>query len=107
MRSGLRILLVVVAAMPVLWSQPEPTDIGNAATIGLGRSGMPRGGALATLFCYGLSGDPGIVTASTTTPLPFELGGVQVTVNGALAPILAVVIPGSPAKLGKSTFRFR
>lgn len=54
---------------------------------------MPSGGALATVFCSGITTNPGVFVPSSSTPLPFELGGVRVEVNGVLAPLLAVVIP--------------
>jgi uncharacterized protein (TIGR03437 family) len=62
----------------------------NAASFTLA---MPSGGALATVFIFGAIGTPGILIAPSSLPLPFELGGIRVTVNGAAAPILAVVIP--------------
>src|ERR1022692_3041174 len=55
--------------------------------------GMPRGGALASIFVSGLTGTPGITVAPSLSLLPQELAGITVTVNGATAPILAVAIP--------------
>jgi uncharacterized protein (TIGR03437 family) len=54
---------------------------------------MPFGGGLASIFVSGLTGTPGLVTASSALPLPYQLAGVSVGVNGAAAPILAVFIP--------------
>jgi uncharacterized protein (TIGR03437 family) len=55
--------------------------------------GMPRRGALASVFVSGLTGPPGITVAPSLSLLPQELAGITVTVNGATAPILAVAIP--------------
>jgi len=55
--------------------------------------GMPRGGALASIFVSGLTGTPRITVAPSLSLLPQELAGITVTVNGATAPILAVAIP--------------
>ena len=46
-------------------------------------------GSLATVFAAGVLDDPGVVSA-TNLPLPVELAGVSVEVNGMAAPILAV-----------------
>lgn len=53
---------------------------------------MPAGGALASIFVSGLVGTPGIVEAPSPAVLAPKLAGVTVTVNGATAPILAIVI---------------
>jgi len=52
-------------------------------------TGLPFGGGLATIFLSGLSGMNGILSAQSF-PLPTEIAGVSVKVNGELAPILAV-----------------
>jgi uncharacterized protein (TIGR03437 family) len=57
------------------------------------QKGMPTGGALASILCTGLTGEPGIVNAPCSLPLPYELVGITVSVNGELAPILSVFIP--------------
>jgi uncharacterized protein (TIGR03437 family) len=51
-------------------------------------SGLPEAGGLASIFVHGLSVS-GIVQASGT-PLPTELDGVSVFVDGIAAPMLAV-----------------
>jgi len=51
-------------------------------------SGLPEAGGLASIFVHGL-GVSGIVQASST-PLPTELDGVSVFVDGIAAPMLAV-----------------
>lgn len=52
-------------------------------------AGLPPKGALATLFCTGLPVSEGVQTADGY-PLPLELAGVRVRVDGVEAPILAV-----------------
>jgi uncharacterized protein (TIGR03437 family) len=52
---------------------------------------LPSGGALATIFVSGLTGTPGLVTAPSSSPLPYQLAGVEITINNSPAPILAVV----------------
>jgi uncharacterized protein (TIGR03437 family) len=59
---------------------------------------MPRGGALAAVFCKGLRGKPGLLTAQAKPFLPFLLGSddvpaIGVFVNGTLAPIVSIYIP--------------
>jgi hypothetical protein len=57
-------------------------------------SGLPFAGSLATVFLHGLMGINGIIAADNF-PLPTQLAGVSVKVNGELAPILAVAsLPG-------------
>jgi uncharacterized protein (TIGR03437 family) len=56
-------------------------------------AGLPSGGALGTIFCPALPGKPGLYVASASSPLPFELAGLQVFVNRAPAPLLAVYVP--------------
>jgi uncharacterized protein (TIGR03437 family) len=87
------LLMFTVAFAPSLHgqSQIQIKAVVNAASF---QSGMPSGGALATVFCSGLGGSPGTYTAPPTSPLPFKLAGVQVRVNAASAPILGVYIPG-------------
>ncbi len=61
-------------------------------------SGLPYGGALATAYVSGLRGlKAGTYVAPSSGPLPNSLGGVQVLVNGAVAPVLAVVVPSDPS----------
>jgi uncharacterized protein (TIGR03437 family) len=62
----------------------------NAATF---VRALPAGGSLGTVFVSGLIGKPGLVTAPSSSPLPYELADVRIDVNDAPAPILAVYIP--------------
>ncbi|HXJ44776.1 MAG TPA: hypothetical protein VNH18_36150, partial [Bryobacteraceae bacterium] len=56
--------------------------------------GLPFSGGLASVFLDGLTGIHGITTAAGY-PLPTQLAGVSVKVNGELAPMLAVAsLPG-------------
>ena len=84
--------LIAVAAAAPSGAQPKITAVVNSATF---VSGLPRGGALATVFCSGLQDffPPSIYVAPQTKPLPTVLDGfVSVEVNGFFAPILAVVV---------------
>ncbi|MCW5981198.1 MAG: hypothetical protein KIT09_24155 [Bryobacteraceae bacterium] len=51
--------------------------------------GLPSKGSIAAVFCTGLEGIDGIVSAAAV-PLPTELAGVRVRVGGAAAPLFAV-----------------
>jgi hypothetical protein len=62
-----------------------PAAIVNAASFGEGISP----GSLATMFGSGLTSLPGIVEAGVF-PLPTELAGTSVTMNGIRAPVIAV-----------------
>jgi len=67
----------------------------NSATF---QSGLPSGGALATIFCTGLplsTVKPGTYIAPASSPLPYALGGLYVVINNAPSPLLAVVITSS------------
>jgi len=89
-------LSLLVALSPMAWSQAKIVAVGNAASF---QSGLPDGGALATAYVSGLSGlKPGTYIAPSSQPLPNSLGGVQVRVNNALAPILAVTVPSDPSQ---------
>ena len=59
------------------------------ATIANGAYGLPEYGSLAAVSCAGLSGIVGTIQA-TQYPLPTQLAGVSVTVNGTAAPLLAI-----------------
>lgn len=95
-------------AAPQGWSQAQIQAIVNSASFQPGVTepttgivpqviqGLPSGGALATAFVSGIAGYgivPGNYVAPASSPLPRELGGVSVGVNGAFAPILSVYIP--------------
>ncbi len=78
---------VAIEAQGGLTNSPPPVNSASFVR------GLPSGGALATVFVFGLTGTPGLLVPPSSSPLPFELGGVRVAVNGAAAPLLAVVIP--------------
>jgi uncharacterized protein (TIGR03437 family) len=80
---------VAIEAQGGLMNSPPPVN--SASFV----QGLPSGGALATVFVFGLTGTAGLLIPPLSSPLPFELGGVRVTVNGAASPILAVVIPAT------------
>jgi len=84
------ILWLAEAVCPIAQAQLKIQAVVNAASF---QSEMPRGGALASIFVSGLKGTPGITVAPSLSELPPQLAGVTVIVNGATAPILAVVIP--------------
>ena len=94
------------------WSQAQIQAIVNSASYQTGvveavsppvsgtqtLQGLPSGGALATAFVSGVTGagiKPGTFAAPSSSPLPFSLDGVAVSVNGAPAPILFVYVPAS------------
>jgi len=61
--------------------------------------GLPFAGGLATVFLSGLTGINGIIAADRY-PLPTQLAGVSVKVNGELAPLLAVAsLPGGEQQI--------
>ncbi len=89
-----RILALSAAAAlnPAVFGQAQIVAIVNVASF---QPGLPRGGALATLYVSGLNVQPGLYVASSV-PLPFLLDGVSVVIDGlAFAPILAVSAPQS------------
>jgi uncharacterized protein (TIGR03437 family) len=55
--------------------------------------GLPFAGSLATVFCTGLTGISGVQSA-TSYPLPDQISGVSVTIDGTSAPLLAVANQG-------------
>jgi uncharacterized protein (TIGR03437 family) len=78
-----------------LYAQPAIVAVANAASW---QSGLPLGGALATVFVSGLTGlTPGTYVAPSGQPLPRTLGGVEVFINEDYAPLLAVIIPSDPS----------
>lgn len=88
-RSAIGLLLF--ALLPTAWSQPQVIAVVNSASF---QSGMPTGGALATAFVTGLTAlTPGTYVAPPSSPLPYTLGGVTVTMNSDYAPLLAVIVP--------------
>ena len=81
--TPLTVLLVVIA--PHACGEIRLLAVTSSASF---VQGVPAPGSLATAFCTGLTGFDGILTASA--PLPFSLAGVQVSVGGKPAPILAL-----------------
>ena len=81
-------------------SQLQITGVVNSASF---QSGLPAGGGLATVFCSGTDPSgalrPGTYISSTSSPLPYELGGLGVGINYASSPVLAVVIASSGQSL--------
>jgi uncharacterized protein (TIGR03437 family) len=86
-------LSVLIAAIAIQTAAAQIRDlvVTDAAAF---TPGLPYYGSLASVFCTGLTGIGGIQTA-TQYPLPFQIAGVSVTVNGAAAPLLAVADLGS------------
>src|ERR1700676_1029921 len=52
-------------------------------------TGLPQKGSLASIFCTGLQGEPGIVSA-TQYPLSNRVNDISVWINSVPAPILAI-----------------
>src|SRR5581483_5072132 len=85
-------LLSLMAMWPgISWSTIQCSSVVNSASY---EPGLPAGGALATLFCTGVPGTPGLYVAPSGASLPFALSGIHIEVNSILAPVLAVFIPG-------------
>src|SRR5260370_367817 len=51
--------------------------------------GLPQPGSLASLFCTGLQGAPGVISA-TQYPLSNQLSDISVWINSIPAPILSI-----------------
>lgn len=95
MIRSITLLSLIVAVSPTAWSQAKIVAVVNAASF---QPGLPYGGALATAYVSGLVGlKTGTYLAPSSQPLPYSLGGIGVKVNGALAPLLAVVVPSDPS----------
>jgi uncharacterized protein (TIGR03437 family) len=94
-RSGV-VLISLFSAIP-LNAQQQTVTVFNSASM---EAGMPRGGALATVFVtpppggWGSTLVPGVYPQSP--PLPSSAQGFTVLVNGASAPILAVAVSNNP-----------
>ncbi|MGO9259082.1 MAG: hypothetical protein ACLQU1_22590 [Bryobacteraceae bacterium] len=96
-------LFVSLAATPCAVGQVKILSVVNSASF---QPGLPSGGALATVFCSGLSLAPGTYLAPATGPLPLSPAGIQVVVNNAVAPILAIVVP-QPADAAPAQINFQ
>jgi uncharacterized protein (TIGR03437 family) len=86
-----RAVILCLSLAGTVWAQVQVLAVVNAASY---QAGLPEPGALATIFCTGLTGISGIVTPATQLPLPRQLAGVQVAVNLGAAPLLAVADVG-------------
>jgi len=80
------LLLLIVFAIPTASAQIQVLAVTDAATFSTTSLAW---GSLATVFCTGLTGIDGIQRA-TQYPLPYEIAGVSVRLNGDSAPLLAV-----------------
>ncbi len=89
MNRRLTLVTILIGSATPAWSQCQ---VVNSASY---QRGLPSGGALATAFCQGVVGEPGLHVAPPSSPPPFTLAGVQISVNKSLAPILAVYIPSA------------
>lgn len=89
---------VILAGVLLAPSVLRPADqtiqvvaVTNSADFQLG---LPQKGSLASIFCTGLQGGPGVITAPSQPPLPTEItvagSSVSVWINFVRAPILAV-----------------
>jgi uncharacterized protein (TIGR03437 family) len=91
--SILRLSCWLAVASSALAQSPQIVAVVNAATF---KSGLPTGGALATVFVSGLNDPkyfhPGLCVASAL-PLPNQLASIRVSVCNGIAPLLAVSIP--------------
>ena len=94
MKQLIRSVALVALAFSQLRSQPQITAVVSSASF---QQALPSGGGLATLFCSGpvVSAEPGTYVPPANAPLPTNLVGIQVAINGAYAPILAVVVTES------------
>jgi uncharacterized protein (TIGR03437 family) len=86
-----RFLFLCVAFSPLVCGEIRVLAVTTSAAF---VHGMPSRGSLATLFCTGLQGITGIVSASQT-PLPRMLADVRVTIGKHDAPLLAVADLGA------------
>ena len=79
-------LLICAVATSIASAQIANIVVTSASTF---ETGMPPQGSIASVFCTGLTHATGVV-AAPGSPLPYELAGVRVSVDGADAPIFAV-----------------
>src|ERR1039458_8992127 len=94
MKQLIRSVALVTLTLTGLHSQPQITSVVSSASF---QQALPSGGGLATVFCSGptVAANPGIYIPSSSSPLPTEFVGTGVAINGANAPILAVVVTES------------
>jgi uncharacterized protein (TIGR03437 family) len=84
-RAALLLCFLVAVPLPCR-GQIRVLNVASSANFVPGRLNP---GGLASVFCTGIQDIPGLVTAPGY-PLPGTLAGVKVTVNGTVAPILAI-----------------
>lgn len=80
------ILFVSMALAALACGQISNIVVTSATTY---ERGLPAPGSVATAFCTGLKGIPGVVSADRL-PLPLELAGVRVLIGGVRAPLFSV-----------------
>jgi uncharacterized protein (TIGR03437 family) len=83
-------VFLAVLAIHTASAQIRVLAVTDAATF---TPGLPFSGSLATVFCTGLTGITGVQSAANY-PLPDQIAGVSVTINGTSAPLLAVADSG-------------
>ncbi|MCC7343008.1 MAG: hypothetical protein IT170_18140 [Bryobacterales bacterium] len=91
MRCLIVLLLFCAFTSRALQAEVKIEGVVNSASF---EPGLPAGGSLATVFVSGFSEfelKPGTYIAEGTI-LPFSLAGREIIVNGASAPILAVIV---------------
>ena len=100
MQRNIVLFGLIIASSPQVWCQAlPPVTIQSVVNSASFQRGLPSAGGLATIFVSGLApnqvGIPpvGLTVAPASQPLPKELAGIQVLIDGGPAPILAVYIP--------------
>ena len=83
-------MFIALLAIHTAFAQIQVLAVTDAATF---TPGLPFACSLATVFCTGLTGI-NRSQAATSYPLPYQIDGVSVTINGMSAPLLAVGNPG-------------
>lgn len=85
------LIAIVLAHMSALGQPIQIVAVTNTADF---QPGLPQKGSLASIFCTGLQGPAGIVTAPPQYPLPKQIivagSAVSVWINFTPAPILAI-----------------
>ena len=84
------LVLISVVAAQAASAQIQVRELASSAGF---TPGLPFPGSLASIGLTGLTGIQGI-ESTTASPLPYEIAGVSVRVNGAPAPLLLVADMG-------------
>jgi uncharacterized protein (TIGR03437 family) len=87
----MKAVVLLAAAAQITSAQIRILAVTDSAAF---KPGLPSYGSLASVFCTGLTGISGI-QAATQFPLPYDIAGVSVRVNGISAPLLAVADLGT------------